>query len=248
METPYKFRVFKAPLGNSRSGSPAPLAGGDGAGEEGRPPSLARVGSNDCCQQTLCWLREVSPDHLLVIEHDADSDDKRPHWHALFFSSSNAQALRVALTRRVPEAKAQYSLKEMPHSAVPAYVRYMCHGRERDDPVVLVYTSLAKYSPAFLQDQNRQFWDARAAFKKDKSKKDEDILSHCLEEAKLHGLRRIRDVAELVVNEYRARNKALYALHLRAKVYAIWYDIGGRCAKRDIIDEVLGSAVNFSEL
>lgn len=220
MEEAYKFRVFL----ESTKGEPVDV------------------------ESVLAWLKETSPHHLLVVKHEADADDKRAHWHALLFSSSNAQALRVALTRKVKSASGNYSLKEMPHSAVTSYTRYMAHGRHRGDEVVLVYTNLAKYTSAFLQAQNLQFWDDRAAFKKDKSKKDEDILSYCIAEAKSHKLTRIRQVAELVVDEYSARGKALYPIHLRAKILAVWYAIGDTRARREVIDEVMGTLENFSDI
>jgi len=197
----------------------------------------------------LAWLREVSPEHCLVIEHDADADDSRPHWHALLFATGNAQALRVSLTRRVPSVKANYSLKEMPTDAVQAYTRYMCHSSGRGDEVKLVYASLAQYTQSFLQSQNVAFWDARAAFKKDKGgKKADDLLSTCIEHARTHKLNTINQVADLVIEEHMARKMTLYPVHVKARVFTVWHAIGDTRARRELREEIMGSGIYFSPI
>lgn len=229
MDKPHKFRCFIEAEG------PAPAEGGQPSETVGRGPEV------------IAWLRELSPHHLLIIKHEADSDDARPHWHALLFFAKQTNTVRQAFVRAFPEYKGQYSLQEMPDSAVGAYVRYMCHSSERGAPVDVIHTSLSKYSQAFLQSQNLQFWDDRKAFKKDKSRKDDDILSYCINEAKTHGLKSYRAVAQLVVDEYMARKKTLYVMHLRAKILTVWYSIGNGQTRREVIDEIIG-VNNFSSI
>lgn len=205
----------------------------------------ARSGDEIDVGSVVTWLREQSPDHLLVVQHDADNDDARPHYHALLFSDRPIQSLRVALLKAVPSVKANYSLQEMPHDAVPQYLRYMCHGAGRGDEVKIVFASLAKYTPAWAQAENRAFWDARKAFKQDQSKKTEDILSHCIEQAKTQGLRTYREVAGMVLDEYQARKKTFHVAHIRHQVLTIWHAVGGPAQKRDVIDFICGGTENF---
>lgn len=193
----------------------------------------------------VSWLRKVSPDHLLVIQHEADNDDARPHYHALFFSDRPDQSLRTALKNAVPFAAYNYSIKDMPQDGVPSYLRYMCHGSARGDEVKIVFASLAKYTPAWAQTENRAFWDARKAFKQDQSKKTEDILSHCIEQAKSQGLRTYREVAAMVLDEYQARKKTFHVAHIRHQVLTIWHAVGGPEQKRDVIDFICGGTENF---
>lgn len=193
----------------------------------------------------VSWLRKVSPDHLLVIQHEADNDDARPHYHALFFSDRPDQSLRTALKNAVPSAAYNYSIKDMPQDGVPSYLRYMCHGSARGDEVKIVFASLAKYTPAWAQTENRAFWDARKAFKQDQSKKTEDILSHCIEQAKSQGLRTYREVAAMVLDEYQARKKTFHVAHIRHQVLTIWHAVGGPEQKRDVIDFICGGTENF---
>lgn len=218
--TPYKFRVFL----QTRTGDPVDV------------------------DSVVAWLKQVSPDHLLIIQHGADADDSRPHFHALFFCERPVQSLRVALVKAVPSVSKQYSLQVMPDDAVTAYTRYMCHGESRGDDVHIVYTSLAKYSQQWAAGENRAFWDARKAFKQDQSKKNEDILSHCIELAKTQNLRTVREIGAMLLDEYQSRKKTFHVNHMRHQILTIWHAVGGVVQKREVLDHILGGCENFSPI
>lgn len=207
-----------------------------------------RTGDAVDVEGAVSWLRAVSPEHLLVIQHEADNDDARPHYHALFFTDRPVQSLRVALLKAVPSVKANYSLTDMPTTAVTAYTRYMCHASGRGDPVKIIHTSLARYSQAWCQAENLAFWDARKAFKQDQSKKTEDILSYCIDQAKTLRLRTVRQVGELLLDEYHSRKKTFHVAHMRHQILTIWHSVGGNVQKREVLDHILGGCENFSAM
>jgi len=194
----------------------------------------------------LAWLKQQSSEHLLVVQHDADSDDARPHYHALLFSDRNVQSLRVSLLKAVPSVKANYSLQDMPDSAVESYSRYMCHGKSRGDLVVIIYASLAKYNEAWAAVQNRAFWDSRTAFKQDQSKKSEDILATCLQLAKEQRVTSIHQVADIVMDEYQSRKKTFHFNHMRHQIVTIWHAMGGPEQVRDVRQLLLNGIEFFS--
>lgn len=207
-----------------------------------------RKGESIDVSGVLDWIKAVSPQHSLVIQHDADDDDARPHYHALFFSDRPVQSLRVALLKAVPSVKVNYSLQDMPSSAVDSYTRYMCHAASRGDGVKIVYAALAKYTSAWAATQNRAFWDSRTAFKQDQSKKTEDILSYCMEQAKTMKLRKVSDVGALLLDEYQSRKKTFHIAHMRHQILTIWHAVGGDLQKREVLQCILGGCENFSPM
>lgn len=207
-----------------------------------------RAGDEIDIDSVLKWLKEQSAEHLLVVQHDADDDDARPHYHALLFSDRPVQSMRVSLLKAVPSVKANYALKDMPQTAVSSYQRYMCHGTCRGDEIKIIHASLLKYSQEWAQNENRAFWDARKAFKHDQSKKSECILSVCIEQAKAMKRCTYRDIAAMVLDEYHARKKTFHVQHIRHQVLTIWDAIGGPVQRREVLDFICGGSEFFSPI
>lgn len=103
------------------------------------------------------WLTSLNIGGFGVREVAGDNE----HWHWLLETKEKVkkiQALRVALTRAVPELKgnAGYSLTEI--RDVEKYERYMCKGNSSMEGPVVVWSQSLLYTPEKVAELHGDYW------------------------------------------------------------------------------------------
>lgn len=203
------------------------------------------VQSDDEMAAVKRWISDKSPGHL-VIQHDADEDERRPHWHALLWSDKKDQALRVDFKKANPAfvGNKAYSLtpivKKGDDDPVEAYERYMCHGNCDGDPVKVISAFGAKYTAEWFAAQNKAFYTKRKEFKRNEQKRSEtknmvnDLLKECQEAAVSDKL----GIARKLVSMYVRESRPLNSYYAKGVVKTVWAKLNGAEAVDDLACEL----------
>lgn len=137
------------------------------------------------------WVKKV--DGHVLIQHDADEEVSRTHWHAIL-RGKKVEAFRLEFKRQFPGA--DYSFGKIKEGEEDVYERYMCHGARRGDTVKLIASHGLKYTQEWAQEQNEAFYDAREEFKKRiKKKGKQSTIDELAEECRAQQVRDVRGVA-----------------------------------------------------
>lgn len=211
------------------------------------PYALRAVVLRDEDMQSLrSWIAEKSPGHL-VVRHEGDSDEARPHWHALLWSDKKDQAFRLDFKKGNPAfvGNRSYSLtqvvKKKDDDPVAAYERYMCHGACEGDPVDVVMCHGLKYTPEWFQEQNRLYYAARREFAK-KEKKAADTVSVVNEIEKIcrsRGLSSREEIARAFIQYNVERSRPINLFYGKSVINTVSVKIGGRVAEDELVDALV---------
>lgn len=195
-------------------------------------------------EKVVEWIRSISPTHF-VVRHEADSDDSRPHIHAILFTPRPAQSLRDAIKKAVPSTTRQYSIGEVTDTQqdIATYERYMCHAQAAGDPVNIISASPCpafpeKYSQAWANAQNQQFWQYRAIFVRTQQSA-KTTLEKVLERCRAANHTHPNDIVDHTMAVYREENRNFNTFHMRAVARAAMYEIGGNKVRVHLRDEIL---------
>lgn len=177
--------------------------------------------------QLLRWVAATSPAHV-VIRHDADKDDARPHLHMLLYGKGKKpmEYIRKKLKAEFPglTGNGQYAMKIVDPATEDVYVRYMCHSSGRGDPVVVVALQHAMYTRDMFVTMNLQFWDERAAFNgKSKTATVAEVHRRVVESGMQPTRMNIARVAMDVVVE---TDRPVVVVYLRGVVNAVLVKLG----------------------
>lgn len=195
----------------------------------------------------LAWIQAKSPGHL-VVKHEADEDDPRPHWHALLWSEKKEQALRVDFKKANPGLVGNkgYSLtsikKKTDEDPVQAYERYMCHGKHEGDSVVVVSAHGAHYTPQFFVEQNKLFYASRRTFRQKAEKKAQStcVVNDLIKECQAAVVVSREEIARKLLSMYKRDRKPINVYHARNIVNAAWMILNGEEAEAELAREIAG--------
>lgn len=209
------------------------------------PYALRTVcGSRDA--DVKAWIVKQSPRHV-IIKHEADTDEQRPHWHALMWSDKTEQNLRVQLTKAIPELKGNkgYSMKKLDVDRLAEYERYICHASSRGDEVIIISAATeldGKYSKEWAAKQNKEFYDRQDEYKKKqkKSKTPRQVAAAACTEKKI---KELKGIAEVLVEAYREAEKPMNVFHMRSEVRLIYVKMNGEKGRDKVVDEILGGII-----
>lgn len=209
------------------------------------------IKSDEAMSGVRQWIAERSPGHLVVM-HNADEDDKQPHWHALLWSDKKEQALRVDFKKSNAEfiGNKAYSLVELKRKKdedfVGAYERYMCHGDREGDAVCVIMASGAKYTPDWFLEQNKAFYAARRDFQKSKAVKDNrvNLVNKLREECGAAGVRRYEDIVVRLVKMYAADNRPMNIHYMRSVANTVHVQLCGGDAISEIVASICAGRQN----
>lgn len=201
--------------------------------------------SDEVDSRVLAWIRTKSPGHL-VVRHEADEDDARPHWHALLWSEKKDQALRADFKKANPGlvGNGGYSLtrikKKTDEDPVEAYERYMCHGNHEGDPVVVVSAHGAKYVPEFFVEQNKLFYAKRRDFRQKAEKKQQTscLVNELVKECQAAVVSTRDEIALKLVRLCVRTRRPLNTFYARNVVNTVWAILRGEEAERELAREI----------
>lgn len=104
------------------------------------------------------YLKSFS-EHL-IIQHEADQEVSRTHWHALLWSDASVQTTRGRLKTTLPFlTKSGYSLGLVKAGTETRYVQYMCHMAGPEDPVNVVARQSLRWPQSELDELNLKYWE-----------------------------------------------------------------------------------------
>lgn len=212
-----------------------------------RPYALRTVcGGED--DKVIAWIKKMSSKYL-VVRHDGDDDEKRPHWHTIFWSDKTIENLRAQFTKAVPMLKGNknYSMKPLDVERLPEHERYVCHASGRGDTVKIILSVVeldGKYGQAWAQAQNEEFYARQDTYKKkqQKSKTPRQVADLA---CKNLGIKDMRGIASQLVIAYDDASKPMNVFHMRSEVRLIFAKRNGEAGRRQIEDEIL-SGINIS--
>lgn len=190
-------------------------------------------------EQLLRWVAATSPAHV-VIRHDADKDDARPHLHMLLYGKGKKpmEYVRKKLKAEFPglTGNGQYAMKIVDPATEDVYVRYMCHSSGRGDPVVVVSLQHSVYNRAMFVEMNKQFWDERAAFDgKSRTATVAETYRRCME----GGVQPTRaNIARVAIDVVVETNRPVVVVYLRGVVNAVLVKMGVQREINAIVDAV----------
>lgn len=168
------------------------------------------------------WLTSMSFGGFAVREVSGDNE----HWHWLLERPNNdkkkLQALRVGLTRAVPELKgnAGYSLTEV--RDVDKYERYMCKGNSESEMPDVAWRESIKYSESRIQELHDSYWSTNrelATARKRQLPPVDEVTQKC-KEARIDWKDRTA-IAREYIKVYVARKKAINIFQVKSTVNVI---------------------------
>lgn len=131
-------------------------------------PLKFRFTLGDADAAVKAWVQAEFPGHL-IIQHEADAEVSRTHWHALLISSKTVQCVRqrfnVAI-KGVPPS--DFSLGVVKVDEEERYVQYMCHGSKRGDTVHVIAGTLLQYPVVRLAELHNAYWHENDALRSKK--------------------------------------------------------------------------------
>lgn len=174
----------------------------------------------------------------LVIRHEKDEDDPRPHWHALFWSALKVETLRARLVKAAPEVKGNkaYSLKVCDNEEI--YERYMCHATGEGERVEIVASEGLKYTQAWAQQQNKIWWSTRKEIAKSKAKNKPDTVKDLLDRCKKQGYTEREQIAGECVQMFVDQDRPINIHYAKSVVNGVWAKLGGPRA-RSVLQELI---------
>lgn len=108
----------------------------------------------------------------IVIQHSADEEVTRDHWHAWVRTAKTVETFRAQFKKVADIAKEDYSIGIIKEGEDEVYIRYMCHGSKRGDDVHLVAMQALGYDQAKLQELHEEFWKKRDEYRRPKKGKE----------------------------------------------------------------------------
>lgn len=177
----------------------------------------------------------------LVIRHEKDEDDPRPHWHALFWSSLKVETLRARLVKAAPEIKGNkaYSLKVCDNEEI--YERYMCHANGEGDKVQIVSCQGLKYSQEWAQQQNKVWWSTRKEIAKKKATSKPDTVNELLDRCKKQGYYLRKHIVDELIAMFMEQKRPLNLHYAKGVVNIVECLLGGDSARAALAAQIISS-------
>lgn len=176
------------------------------------------LGTPEQCEEVKDWVKTRSPGHLL-IQHDADKEVSRTHWHGRLTTESTVDASRIAFKRAFPSVgKADFAFAEC--KDLDAYERYMCHSDVRGGTVNVISCEGINYNLEWFKKQNEEFWDARATFAQAQAKgkgKRGNAVDKLVDRCRAANINRPPDVVDEMFKMFN-EEKMLYQEHYMKSV------------------------------
>jgi len=185
------------------------------------------------------WISEISPCHF-VVQHDADKEVTRTHWHASLRPTKTIAAVRIAFSRRFPlVSKSDFSLGVVKDGEEDIYERYMCHAGGEGDPVRIIRCQGLSYSQSWADAQNAAFYAAQSSFKarvkaKSRGGTVEDLLAECV--AAQVATR--RDVTLRCIDMFARQKRAMVENYMRAVITTVCVSLEIEKAKYALADRL----------
>lgn len=187
----------------------------------------------------LAWIKEAGKEAAYcVIKHNADDDDKSPHWHAWFSSPKKLPALRMDFKKnnKGHVGNGSYSLKECKDT--DAYLRYMCHADGEGSQVNVITFHGIMFNDEYFKEQNLAFYEQRRKFKEANSNKDlyDVVLKACKDR---HMFTRSQIVHEYLRTLKELGKKTCNVYHARSACNMIYLTLCGQEAQNELADAIL---------
>ena len=178
--------------------------------------------SDESDAAVLKWVASVANRHL-VVQHDADSEVNRTHWHAVLYTTRKLEAIRLQFKRQFPDVeKAGYGLGLIKEGEADVYERYMCHGACDGDAVKIIAASGLEYSQAWAQAQNTAFYAKRREFTSSVKKQGKESTVLALyEEATAANVADRGAVADLLIQMYVRQRRPMIESYMKAVITTV---------------------------
>lgn len=161
------------------------------------------------------WVEKLSLTGFAVREA-AQSNE---HWHWLLEDSRKRklQALRVSLTREVPElcGNGAYSLSEC--RDLDKYERYLCKGESEGAGPEVAWSYGLKYTGEYLEELHSRYWQENANLRKRRTTR---VIDYVTDECKRRNLnwKDRSDIADVYIRELVARDKPINTFAVKSAV------------------------------